>query len=260
MRTITVSTLAILVAALFVMPGCVKAPPEDASKATVTEAKPVEAPAAPAEAAPAEAAPAAPAEAAPAAPAPAEAAPAAPAPAEAAPATPVEAAPAAATAFKVEPNDNTSIMFTGYKPLAGMQGGFGEFSGTVDVPGGNVEQTAASITIKMASVFTENDILTDVLKTPDFFGVEAHPEAKFVTTSVKKAETGYTVEGNFEFLGKNLGITFPADIQVSDKGVTIKAEFTLDRTQWGMSTAGWKDSIINNEVLINLDVLAAPAS
>lgn len=242
---------AAMIAALCVAPGCNNKPPEGTKSAVVYDTKPAEAKAAPAEAPAATPAPAPAVTPAP-APAPAPAATPAPAP-EAAPA----AAPAAGSAtYVIEPNDDSDISFTGYKVTGHKVGGFANFSGNVQVPGGDLSQAKIEVAVDLASVFSEAGALTEKLKSSDFFDVSKNPQAKFTSTGIEKTADGYLVKGDFDLHGVVKPIGFPATISVEGDTLKASAEFTIDRNTWGVSYAGVTDDLIKPEVLISFNIVA----
>ena len=125
-------------------------------------------------------------------------------------------------------------------------GGFEEFGGTVEVAGGKI--TALEIDIDMNSVFTFQDKLTNHLKNADFFETNEFPQAKFKLASV--ADDG-AVSGELTLHGVTKAITFPADVRVTDAGVSLQAKFPLNRFDFNMN--GVKDNVANEvEMSISL--------
>ncbi len=138
--------------------------------------------------------------------------------------------------------ENTRIVFVGThtdpeKPDP-RTGGFEEFFGMVEVADGKV--TALNVDIDMNSVFTFQDKLTNHLKNADFFDTNEFPHAKFVASNV--AEDG-TVTGELTLHGVTKEITFPADIDISDDGISLQAKFQVNRFDFNMN--GVKDNVAN---------------
>lgn len=173
---------------------------------------------------------------------------AAPAPAPAP--APEAAAPAGdGLAVKV---DASSIGFVGAKVTGDHEGGFKGFEGSLSVADG--KPTATSFTIDMNTTWADAGKLEGHLKSGDFFDVENHPQASFTSSSITAGEGGYTVVGTLNFVGKEAEITFPAAIEVGEGSAKATAEFTIDRTLWGVTYPGKPDNLIKDEVLIKLDL------
>lgn len=225
-------------------------PVQEETHSTHTTPAPVETPeAAPAET-PAETPEAAPAE------TPAETAP------EAAPVS--EAAPSGNVIeeFAITPNDQSEIMWIGYKTVLGqrisMKGGFANFSGKITVENEDPNKSFVEVTVDTTSIFSENTILTKVLKTDIFFDTAQFTEASFVSTKIEPADNGYLVTGNFKVKSETKGIQFPAIIERRADGVYVKAEFTIDRKMWNVGYDQFEDSVILKEAVISFEILAEP--
>jgi polyisoprenoid-binding protein YceI len=159
------------------------------------------------------------------------------------------AGPAAADTKYTLTGENTKIEFTGTKPDGKHDGGFKTLSGTASVDGGAI---AIAVEIDTDSLYSDDPRLTGHLKAPDFFSVKEHPKAKFESTKVEKGEKGYTVTGNLTLLGKTKPVSFPAEIQAGDT-FTLKAEFKIDRTEFGMVYGKGK---VADEVAVRVSVAA----
>lgn len=156
--------------------------------------------------------------------------------------------------------DNSKIEFTGSKVTGKHDGGFKQFTGTIDLVDGKAEGSTVNIEVDMASVFSDADGLTEHLKTGDFFLVEQFPKSKFELTKIApdtaKGADNYTVSGNLELRGAKKAITFPATIKVSDADVTVASEFSINRKDFGIVYAGKSDDLIRDDVVIKLDIKA----
>jgi polyisoprenoid-binding protein YceI len=150
-----------------------------------------------------------------------------------APAADSSETPAAGNEVALTP-DNTKIQFVGIhvgdKPDP-RTGTFGQFNGTATV--GDSGLQSITIEIDTTSISTEMDKLTNHLKSADFFDVNQFRTATFKSTSIEAAEDTVTITGDLTLLGNTQSISFPATVSTTD-GLTLKAEFTIDRTQFGM--------------------------
>lgn len=165
------------------------------------------------------------------------------------------------------------------------KGGFAPRWGTLSVTSGELSvadsQLASgefvidmnSIKVDPASVTEKDKKSTDLeghLKNEDFFDVTKFPTADFKITKVEELAAGAqnavegankTVSGNLTLLGKTLNVSFPAKVDVVDKSATIKAQFTVNRADWGIKfganeadPAEWG---ISKDIEIGIDVKAA---
>ena len=177
--------------------------------------------------------------------------------AEASEAKPVDSAPTEAATLAL--TDASRIDWIGSKVTGKHDGGFNGFTGSIEWAG-SVEASKVIIDIDMNSIWSDNDSLTNHLKTDDFFSVETYPTARFESTSIAKTANGYDVTGNLEMKGVTKSITFPATIEHDGEAVTAQAEFNIMRFEWGIEYAGMQDDLIRDEVVIKFDLVAAPAA
>jgi polyisoprenoid-binding protein YceI len=179
----------------------------------------------------------------------------------------VATAAANAEPLRVGP-DTAKIDFVGAKVTAQHVGHFGDFVGTISLVPDAVEKSRVEFEVKVASLTVEGgpDMadLVEHLKSPDFFDAARYPSARFVSTTIKAgsdvAGANYTVAGNLEIRGANKGIAFPATITVGADAVHVKAEFGINRKDFGIVYPGMKDDLIKDNVLVRVDMTAPRAT
>jgi polyisoprenoid-binding protein YceI len=140
------------------------------------------------------------------------------------------------------------------------------------ITGGGFEVAVHGLNVDPTSVTEADKKYTDLeghLKSPDFFDASKYPVAKFEITAVvpydstqqKSLLPGATnlISGNLTLKDKTLNVTFPAQVSVTDKEVTAKAKFTIDRTAWGLNykTEGSPENwLISKDVQVGFDLKA----
>jgi hypothetical protein len=80
------------------------------------------------------------------------------------------------------PHTNIGFSIT-HLVISDVTGRFTEFDGTFSSPGDGFEGSQVSITIKTASIDTDNEKRDKHLRSADFFDAEKHPEITFKSTS-----------------------------------------------------------------------------
>ena len=176
-------------------------------------------------------------------------------------AEPATAAGASSGALAISP-ETSKVEFVGSKVTGSHSGGFKAFSGTAELAPDRASLAALNVEIDMNSTWADDPKLTGHLKAPDFFDVAKFPKATFVTTAIKPGgdkgatDTTHTVTGNLTLHGVTKSISFPARIAMTDGGLTLASEFSLNRKDFGITYAGMADNAIRNEVVIKLDVKA----
>lgn len=169
----------------------------------------------------------------------------------------------------------SAVRFIGNGVGKNHPGTFHLSNGTLSVADGKV--TGGKFAINMASMQIEEqaDMFQTKLKghllSADFFDVAKWGNATFEITDVKPytatgsdssvvAGANYIVSGNFTLKDATKNITFPAKIDVAGNTLTARADFDIDRTQWGMRYGNDKslgDKFISETVNIELNLKAA---
>jgi polyisoprenoid-binding protein YceI len=192
----------------------------------------------------------------------------APASPEAAPADTAQPGQASDSAAAAEPAasegqvfafgpDASKIEFIGSKVTGSHDGGFNEFSGKFRVADGQLADKGIDVVIQTDSLWSDNNRLTGHLKNEDFFDVAKYPTAKFASTAVEHSSDGAMITGDLTLHGVTKSITFPAQVQVSDNGVSLKSEFSLNRFDFDIKYPGKQDDLIRKEVVIKLEINAS---
>lgn len=173
----------------------------------------------------------------------------------------VKAVPQSAESLAVSPAAS-KIGFVGAKVTAQHIGEFKDFSGTISMVSGKVEGGQVEFEVKPDSVVVDGGLprLEGHLKSADFFEVEKYPTARFVSTEIKDGSDAvgmtHTVTGNLTMRGTTRSVTFPARIEVADDAVEAKAEFGINRKDFGIEYPGKPDDLIKENVLIQVDLKA----
>ncbi len=172
------------------------------------------------------------------------------------------AAPAAGATPYAFSGAGSTLEFVGAKVTRKHEGSFKSFKGSVQLVDGKIEKSSVDVEISMASITIDEPKLQHHLQTPDFFDVEKFPKARFKSTSIKPGGEGgatHTVTGNLELHGVTKSITFPATIKLAGDKVDVRAQFAIDRKDFGIVYPGMPDDLIKDEVLIKLDIHAKKA-
>ncbi len=135
--------------------------------------------------------------------------------------------------------DNTLIQFVGTHAGADPNprtGVFTQFTGRAEVDQQAGTLKNVNVEIQTESLTTPIGNLTTHLKSPDFFDVREYPTAKFESTSIAADASGQqTITGNLTMLGTTKEVSFPAEVTINGQGLMLKSQFTIDRTDWGMT-------------------------
>jgi polyisoprenoid-binding protein YceI len=126
---------------------------------------------------------------------------------------------------------------------------------TADEEGADLRVESGYIVVDMTTLSGNNgepQQLVDHLRSEDFFNVETYNQAQF---SVSEA-TASEVTGLLTIKGKSEKISFPYTLENTGSNVTITGQFTIDRTDWGITTLSGSffdnvgDAIIEDDVTL----------
>ncbi|MGF1678535.1 MAG: YceI family protein [Candidatus Methylacidiphilales bacterium] len=144
--------------------------------------------------------------------------------------------------YEIDPAHSSIDFKIRHLGISWVRGSFGEFSGTVSLDASQPEKSRIDVTVKAASINTNNDKRDGHLRSEDYFSVEKHPTLTFTATSIKKiAENTYEAVGNFTMLGvsKPITITLTDAGEIEAQGQTRRgaevSEFTIKRSEFGMN-------------------------
>ncbi len=145
--------------------------------------------------------------------------------------------------------EKSKIEFVGSKTDGKHEGGFKKFTADAVADMEHPENGSLEIVIDADSLWSDDEKLTNHLKNPDFFDVRKYPKITFKATKIShtEGEPKASIVGTLTMLGKDGEITVPATTAMTKESVTLTADFTIDRTKWGMSYGVGK---INNDVAI----------
>ena len=152
--------------------------------------------------------------------------------------------------IKLDPS--SKVEWVGSKVSGDHRGGFQKISGTVSLIGEGehlkIDTLQASFDIN--SLYSDSDKLTQHLLQADFFDAEKFPTSNFTMKNYEKD----TMTGVLQLRGVEKEISFPCIVTVDKKQANIKAEFTINRKDFGIIYAGRADDLIRDEVLLKLDI------
>jgi len=173
-----------------------------------------------------------------------------------------EVSTATASGQKWSFTEDSTITFVGSKVTGSHEGGFKEFSGHFFVDGDTLAASGHEVVIDMTSTYSDKEKLTGHLKSADFFNVEAIPTSTFTVTAIE-AKTGakgetHLLTGNFDLHGVTKSIDIPVTVAQSADAINLKADFFINRVDFGIKYPGKKDDLIREEVVIRFDLNAKP--
>jgi len=179
------------------------------------------------------------------------------------------------TEYKQDVNlNNSSIEWLGTKPTGTHNGTISLKQGAVYINDGKLLGGEFVIDMNQIKIMDiedpeMNQNLLNHLKSADFFMVDSFPTASFkfsnITPFDSNNETVYEVkptheiEGNLTLRGTTKKISFPAYIEITDKGLKASTpQFLINRTNWNVNYgsksifSNLKDNFVHDEIGITI--------
>ncbi len=153
--------------------------------------------------------------------------------------------PSAAAEFRFDAG-SASLGFEGSYDGEPVPGQFRRFSGTASFDPAAPNAARFDVTIEVASLDTEYADRDEVLKNPEWFAVEQHPVARWVSTGdCVAAAAGWRCPGELTLRG----VTRAVPIDIAADGAAVVGRATLNRRDFGVGSGEWDDPEIIAEIV-----------
>jgi polyisoprenoid-binding protein YceI len=148
-----------------------------------------------------------------------------------------------ADSYALDPAHTSATFKIEHLGISWVSGRFNDVSGKCAIDKAAPTQSTFEMTIKPASIDTNQPQRNEDLRSTNFFNVKEFPEMTFKSTSVKKAADGdgvYEVTGDFTMHGMTKPVTFvlrggkEAEFPKGTQRIGFFTEFSLKRSDYGM--------------------------
>jgi len=173
-------------------------------------------------------------------------------------------------------NEGSLVSWEGSKPTGSHTGFIKVSDGSLavengKVTGGKFTMSIGSLTVTDLKAGDGKEDLEGHLKSDDFFGAAANPEASFEitkTTGLTNDADGanHLIYGNLTLKGVTKPVSFKATVSTDGDNVNVSTQqFEIDRTKWDMKYGSGtffddlKDKVINDNVGIQIELSASKA-
>lgn len=162
----------------------------------------------------------------------------------------------AADQYNIDPVHSRVGFAVKHMVINTVHGRFTDFNGTILYDDKDLSKSSVNVTIKAASVNTDNTTRDNDLRSANFLEVEKFPEITFKSKSVEKRSDGFIAHGTLTIHGvaKDVDLAFtlsgPLDI---GRGKLLGAEagLTINRQDYGVA---WTRSLAGGELIVANDV------
>lgn len=167
--------------------------------------------------------------------------------------------------YEIDPVHSNIGFTVRHMVIAKVSGGFKEFSGTILYDEKDIAKSSVNVTIKTASINTQNERRDNHLRSEDFFNAAKDSVITFVSKKIEKRGDGFLAIGDLTIRGVTKQVELPFKIlgKIEDargNRLGIEAELTIDRFDYGVKWDKTVESggglVVSKEVAINLTVEA----
>jgi polyisoprenoid-binding protein YceI len=169
-------------------------------------------------------------------------------------------APAAAAEVRDGDQASGTLQFQATQAGARFTGAFRQFDVKLDFDPADPTHGNLDVTVPTASIDTRDADRDEILKSPDFFWIEKHPQAVFHAQQFHKDGAGWRADGELTMRGvkKPVAVRFTL---TSSSGITVmKGTASLRRLAFGLGQGDWASTEwIGDEVGVQFELRLRPA-
>lgn len=149
--------------------------------------------------------------------------------------------------------------------ISNTKGEFNDFSGTINLNEDDLTESAVAVTIKVASIDTDEEKRDNHLRSADFFDAETYPEITFKSKRVEKNGDDHVLVGDLTIRGVTREVAIPFELNGPIKGmrgekrIGAQGSLTINRQDFGVSWNRMLDSggfVVGDDVKIDLEIEA----
>lgn len=167
------------------------------------------------------------------------------------------ATPAAAALWKLDAA-KSQLGFSGTQTGAAFKGHFTRFSTQIDFDPDHPEISHIVVVIDLTSAVTGDAQRDGALPGEDWFDIAKFPQAKFVTTAVRKmGVNAYAATGTLTLRGVTKPIVLPFTLVITGTTAHAKGHLSLVRTLFGVGQGTWSSGQwVGLDVGVDIDIVA----
>jgi polyisoprenoid-binding protein YceI len=170
------------------------------------------------------------------------------------------AAPAAAGNWEVD-HEESRVGFIGTQLGNEFEGHFEDFSADIVFHPDDLEASAVSVTIDVASFDTGSADRDSTAMGSAWFDVEEHPQARFEAETFRHlGGNDYEADGRLTIKGTTREVTLPFTLDIRGDTAEVSGRVAVDRTEFDLGTGDWATGeTVGLEVTIAIDLTAVRA-
>jgi polyisoprenoid-binding protein YceI len=171
------------------------------------------------------------------------------------------ACPAALAEVRQADGSSGRLEFSALQAGAMFTGAFKQFQVMLDFDPSNAAQGSLDVTVATPSIDTQDAERDEILRSPDFFWIEKHPQAVFHAARFERDGAGWRAPGELTIRG----VKKPAVVRFTGAptgpATTMKGSASLHRLAFGLGQGDWASTEwVGNEVEVRFELKLRPAA
>jgi polyisoprenoid-binding protein YceI len=175
----------------------------------------------------------------------------------------------ARTTWNIDTTHSDVLFSAKHMMVTNVRGKFADVSGTVEGDPADPTSAKGTFEIQVASLNTGVEQRDGHLRSADFFDVDNHPTATFVSTRVEsKGGADYNVTGDLTIKGTTRPVTFDVEVlgvytgMSGNRRVGLHATTKINREDFGLTwnvaleSGGW---LVGKDIKLELDIAVEEA-
>jgi polyisoprenoid-binding protein YceI len=158
--------------------------------------------------------------------------------------------------------DQTSgkLEFTATQAGAKFDGSFKRFHVQLDFDPAHPDHGTLDVTVDASSIDTQDGERDDILKSPDFFWVEKHPQAIFHATRFERAGSAWRAPGELTIRGVKQTVPVTFTLAAGSGPAAMKGSASLKRLAFGLGQGDWASTEwVGDDVNVRFELTLKPA-
>ncbi len=152
-----------------------------------------------------------------------------------------------------------SLQFIATQADAKFTGAFRQFHVQLDFDPARPQTGSLDVTVETASIETQDAERDEILRGPDFFWVEKHPQALFHATRFERAGSGWSANGELTIRGVRKPVAVEFTLAPAGGATVMKGSARLERLAFGLGQGDWASTEwVGNEVDVRFELRLSP--
>ena len=152
-----------------------------------------------------------------------------------------------------------TLEFSGVQAGARFTGSFKNFHVKLNFDPAKPQTGSLDVTVETGSVDTQDGERDQVLKSPDFFWVEKHPQAIFHAARFERVGAGWRATGELTIRGAKKTVPVSFTLAPAGASTAMQGSVSLKRLTFGLGQGDWASTEwVGDDVDVRFDLKLAP--